>query len=150
VTAGDEQAKLLAALDTLPLGHSRIGGLPDLPRKKKWPEHKGKKLPFIAQLNLAQLPKTAHALLPRDGHLYVFARISNAEKQWPPPVSICVHRCKAEALVRSIQNQTATVQSVLGLDWASFDPNVSLFGTLDPSVCLPGDQRDEEQASPGC
>ncbi|MEJ0035888.1 MAG: hypothetical protein WDO68_07380 [Gammaproteobacteria bacterium] len=56
----------------------------------------------------------------------------------------------AEALVRSIQNQTATVQSVLGLDWASFDPNVSLFGTLDPSVCLPGDQRDEEQSSSGC
>ena len=56
----------------------------------------------------------------------------------------------AEALVRSIQNQTATVQSVLGLDWASFDPNVSLFGTLDPSVCLPGDQRDEEQGGAGC
>ncbi len=52
--------------------------------------------------------------------------------------------------MRSIQNQTATVQSVLGLDWASFDPNVSLFGTLDPSVCLPGDQRDEEQGGAGC
>ncbi len=56
----------------------------------------------------------------------------------------------AETLVRSIQNQTATVQSVLGLDWKSFDPNVSLFGTLDPSVCLPGDQRDEEKGTPGC
>ena len=56
----------------------------------------------------------------------------------------------AEALVRSIQNQTATVQTVLGLDWASFDPNISLFGTLDPSVCLPGDQRDEEQGASGC
>jgi filamentous hemagglutinin family protein len=56
----------------------------------------------------------------------------------------------AETLVRSIQNQTATVQSVLGLDWKSFDPNVSLFGTLDPSVCLPSDQRDEEKGTPGC
>jgi hypothetical protein len=56
----------------------------------------------------------------------------------------------AEALVRSIQNQTSTVQTVLGLDWASFDPNVSLFGTLDPSVCLPSDQRDEEEGSSGC
>jgi hypothetical protein len=52
---------------------------------------------------------------------------------------------QAELLVHSIQNQTAAVQSVLGLDWSSFDPNVSLFGKLDPSVCLPGDQRDEEQ-----
>jgi hypothetical protein len=56
----------------------------------------------------------------------------------------------AEALVRSIQNQTATVQSVVGIDWASFNPNVSLFGTLDPSVCLPGDQRDEEKGGGGC
>jgi hypothetical protein len=51
---------------------------------------------------------------------------------------------QAELLVHSIQNQTATVQTVLGLDWNSFNPNVSLFGKLDPSVCLPGDQRDEE------
>jgi hypothetical protein len=56
----------------------------------------------------------------------------------------------AEALVRSIQNQTATVQSVVGIDWASFNPNVSLFGTLDPSVCLPSDQRDEEQGGAAC
>ena len=56
----------------------------------------------------------------------------------------------AEALVRAIQNQTSTVQTVLGLDWASFDPNVSLFGTLDPAVCLPGDQRDEEKGASGC
>jgi hypothetical protein len=56
----------------------------------------------------------------------------------------------AESLVRTIQNQTTLVQSVVGLDWASFDPNVSLFGTLDPSVCLPSDQRDEEKGDTGC
>jgi hypothetical protein len=56
----------------------------------------------------------------------------------------------AETLVRTIQNQTTTVQTVLGLDWSSFDPNVSLFGTLDPSVCMPADQRDEEEGKSGC
>ena len=56
---------------------------------------------------------------------------------------------QAELLVHSIQNQTASIESVLGLDWSSFDPNVSLFGKLDPSVCLPGDQRDEEQGADG-
>jgi len=56
----------------------------------------------------------------------------------------------AELLVRSIQNQTTVVQNVVGLDWGSFDPNVSLFGTLDPPVCLPPDQRDEEKGKPGC
>jgi hypothetical protein len=33
--------------------------------------------------------------------------------------------------------------SVLYIDWASYNPNVSLFGTLNPAVCLPADQRDE-------
>lgn len=56
----------------------------------------------------------------------------------------------SESLVRSIQNQTTVVQNVAGLDWSSFDPNVSLFGTLDPPVCLPSDQRDEEQGKAGC
>jgi filamentous hemagglutinin family protein len=56
----------------------------------------------------------------------------------------------AEGLVRTVQNQTNTVQSVLGLDWGSFEANVSLFGTLEPAVCLPSDQRDEEEGGSGC
>jgi hypothetical protein len=56
----------------------------------------------------------------------------------------------AEGLVRTVQSQTNTVQSVLGLDWASFDANVSLFGTLEPAVCMPSDQRDEEEGGAGC
>jgi filamentous hemagglutinin family protein len=27
------------------------------------------------------------------------------------------------------------------IDWASYNPNVTLFGTLNPAVCLPADQR---------
>jgi len=61
-----------------------------------------------------------------------------------------LYTSSAESLVRSIQNQTTVVQNVVGLDWTSFDPNVSLFGTLDPPVCLPPDQRDEEQGKAGC
>ena len=56
----------------------------------------------------------------------------------------------AETMLRSLQSQTGTVQSVLDIDWASFDPNVSLFGTLEPAVCLPSDQRDEEESTPEC
>ena len=61
-----------------------------------------------------------------------------------------LYTSSAESLVRSIQNQTTVVQNVVGLDWSSFDPNVSLFGTLDPPVCMPPDQRDEEQGKAGC
>ncbi len=55
----------------------------------------------------------------------------------------------SEALVRTIQNRTNTVQTMLGLDSAWFDPNVRLFGTLDPAVCLRPDQRDEEADDKG-
>jgi filamentous hemagglutinin family protein len=35
-------------------------------------------------------------------------------------------------------------EGTLYIDWASFDPNVSLFGTVNPPICLPGDQAEED------
>jgi len=57
----------------IPLGASRIGGLPDMPKSLAWPMWE--KLPhmFVAQINLAELPDIAERhLLPRIGHLYFF------------------------------------------------------------------------------
>jgi hypothetical protein len=65
-------------------------------------------------------------------------------------LSDSLYTSPAESLVHSIQSQTTVLQNVVGLDWGSFDPNISLFGTLDPSVCLPSDQRDEESGPAGC
>jgi len=86
------------ALTKLALGHSRIGGLPDLPQKMSWPTHKGKKIPFVAQLNLAELPKRAQTLLPADGHLLVFALASNDKKHNPTPVSVLFYRGEVDSL----------------------------------------------------
>ena len=36
---------------------------------------------------------------------------------------------------------------MLIIDWGSYNPNVSLFGTLNPAVCLPADQRDDSVGS---
>jgi hypothetical protein len=90
-------AKVLAKL---PLGHSRVGGLPDLPPDRPWPKHKGKRIPFIAQLNLADFPKAAHPLLPDRGHLYAFALISNDKKHWPPPAVVFFYDGDTKSLVR--------------------------------------------------
>lgn len=59
--------------DNLPLGSSKIGGRPDLPPHLNWPviEDLGP-LPFIAQINLAELPEVTHPSLPRAGILYFF------------------------------------------------------------------------------
>jgi filamentous hemagglutinin family protein len=41
-------------------------------------------------------------------------------------------------------------REVLYIDWSSFDPNVSLFGTVNPGICLPSDQREEDSGGSGC
>ncbi len=112
---------------------------------------------FVPQTVSSNDPTRAPATLPSAGVLTTLSLFSA-----PSPLSVeagygqftglsdSLYTSQAESLVHSIQNQTAVVQTVLGLDWSSFDPNVSLFGTLDPSVCLPSDQRDEETGKPGC
>jgi len=56
----------------LPVGTSRIGGIPDLPPDWSWPYRRDYPLSFIAQINLAELPPVAHESLPQQGILYFF------------------------------------------------------------------------------
>jgi uncharacterized protein YwqG len=64
---------LSVAADELPLGASRFGGLPDLPRSIAWPHGAVRPLALAAQLRLADLAEfdSAH-LLPASGWLYFF------------------------------------------------------------------------------
>ena len=62
-----------AALDALPLGASRLGGLPDLPPGATWPARDGVPMEFIAQLRLAELaPLDPLGRLPAQGSLLFF------------------------------------------------------------------------------
>ncbi len=56
------------------LGTSRLGGLPDLPAGKAWPARDGKLLTFIAQVNLAEVPRLP-VPLPESGMLFFFLGI---------------------------------------------------------------------------
>lgn len=56
----------------LPLGLSRLDGLPDLPDGTAWPEQDGKLIDFVAQINLSDLEKEFHPALPERGWLYFF------------------------------------------------------------------------------
>ena len=112
---------------------------------------------FVPQTVNPDDPNQAPATLPSAGvlsTLSLFAapdtRVTGAGFGQFQGISDSQFTSPAETLVRTIQNQTATVQSVQGLDWASYDPNVSLFGTLEPAVCMPADQRDEEGGGGGC
>ncbi len=62
-----------AAESSLPIGGSKLGGLPDLPKNTTWPTGKGAPLAFIAQIRLDDLTKfEAAQVLPRTGILSFF------------------------------------------------------------------------------
>lgn len=56
-----------------PLGVSRLGGDPDLPPDVEWPRWRDVPIPFVAQIDLSELPSIAgRELLPESGRLYFF------------------------------------------------------------------------------
>lgn len=58
------------ANESVPIGTSKLGGLPDLPPGLAWPKWKTSHLTFVGQMNLAELP--ASELLPDVGILSFF------------------------------------------------------------------------------
>lgn len=82
------------------LGGSRIGGLPDLPPTVDWPELDGLKIPFIAQIDLAEFLADKKTLLPQSGHLYLFALIDNEPQHQPAPFRLFIDQTPAKSLIR--------------------------------------------------
>jgi len=60
--------------ETVAIGSSKMGGIPDLPATFEYPTHKGNPLQFIAQFNLNDLQNVnIDHDLPRTGMLYFFS-----------------------------------------------------------------------------
>jgi hypothetical protein len=102
----ERDATLLAKL---PLGASRVGGLPDLPGGVEWPTYLAKKLPFLVQINLSDLPTEKNRLLPRYGWLFAFGLFDNEPEHKPDPVKVFIHRGDAASLVRASRPDEATM-----------------------------------------
>ena len=61
-----------------PIGASRVGGLPDLPKDREWPEGDEGKFAFIAQFNVSDFKALDYAnQLPASGRFYVFVTMSS-------------------------------------------------------------------------
>ena len=59
--------------EEMPIGKSRIGGMPDLPPEAEWPTWNDQPLAFIAQINLSELPSFGFLeVLPSHGVLSFF------------------------------------------------------------------------------
>lgn len=64
--------------ETLPIGASKLGGLPDLPASIAWPDREGAPLAFIGQISLREIPSPSP--LPQDGIVSFF--YDNAQSAW--------------------------------------------------------------------
>ena len=63
--------------DDLKIGHSKIGGRPDLPKNMSWPKINNSDLVFCAQYNVSELKKfDFEKLLPEKGMFYIFLGIN--------------------------------------------------------------------------
>jgi uncharacterized protein YwqG len=69
------------SMDAIPLGASRLGGLPDLPPDYQWKNHRGIPLTFIGQFRLSEIaPMDVEGILPPTGWLYFF--YESTEQPW--------------------------------------------------------------------
>ncbi len=65
----------LASAHPLPVGASKLGGLPDLPPTLTWPTWKEVPMVFLVQINLQEVaPYDLEQLLPAHGFLYFFCQ----------------------------------------------------------------------------
>ena len=77
----DEIKVKLAEMDEIPVGASKFGGQPDLPKDHKWDYYNGKPISFLVQINLAEASKyDTEGLLPKSGTLSFFYDIE--EQPW--------------------------------------------------------------------
>lgn len=58
---------------SLPIGITKIGGKPDLPKDYKWPKNDTQSLTFLAQINLEEIKKyDKDDIFPKTGMIYFF------------------------------------------------------------------------------
>jgi len=83
------------------LGTSRLEHLPDLPHGMDWPQHEGKALDFVAQINLADLEADFHPALPKTGWLYFFCGGYLGRENYPSSRSVFRWSCHGTSTNRT-------------------------------------------------
>lgn len=144
-------AESLAAFDpamaAVPLGASRLGGVPDLPPGVAWPERDGVPMEFIAQIRLADV---SDPRLPAAGSLAMFYNAQWSTTDMERDAACCAaifHDGPDEALVRAVpprvewKSEFSEVPQVApfihGLASVRFEPAVSLPGGVSPYITAP-------------
>ena len=112
----------------VPVGASRLGGQPDLPRGRKWPMFNAVPMAFLAQLRCNELSAALpHVGLPTDGMLVVFVALE-PDGGYPPTAD-------------SVLVEVVPTRGLKRLSWPSDLPEELRFSTslavAEPTLVLP-------------
>jgi uncharacterized protein YwqG len=127
-------------------GGSRIGGTPDLPKDLDWPHVKKQPLHFIAQIDLADLPRWNDDPLPKRGRLYFF--LGNDEPAYHIVNQVIYSAADAKSLREvsppNARQRAGNSDAAEDEDWDDEDEDDDYFGQFKPhrlkahwSICLP-------------
>ncbi len=130
-------------MDSLPIGASRMGGLPDLPPGLAWPDFEGRPLEFLVQINFAETAAAARLDgLPESGWLVIFHDMNqtalNHRDLW--------HGTFFDADAGSLRRVALAEPGGRGLNLDGYDNNGDLPDGMDffscavrpePWTCLP-------------
>lgn len=134
--------KLHAPKGNAPLGGTKLGGFPDLPAHVEWPKFQDRYLPFIAQVNLAELPALEDSPLPASGWLYYFYWCTN-EVEGDPAAVVWLPDGAAQGEEAGLARREVPVEQIL-VDWqgaALYEEERATRFSLGVSVSIPLVQR---------
>lgn len=147
----DKLAAFEAAMAQLPLGASRLGGVPDLPPGSSWPERDGVPMELIAQLRLADVAAAGgDERLPAQGSLLFFYNSQWGSSDMDADARCCavlVHDGPDDVLVRTapprvewkseFADVTQFAPFVHGLASLTFTRQLTVPGGISPYVTAP-------------
>ncbi|PFL19035.1 cytoplasmic protein [Bacillus cereus] len=102
--------------ETVAIGSSKMGGVPDLPDSFEYPMYKGNPLHFIAQFNLSDLQNVRmEHNLPKKGMLYFFSIENYFEEDVDPTKAgrVLYYDISVEQLCRANETQAKYTQCAI-------------------------------------
>lgn len=129
------------AQNSLTIGASRFGGIPDLPDGFEWPVYRKRPLAFLGQIDLSAVPRVKRSALPRSGTLAFFYEVHSMLWGFDPKDRGCArvaYFAPTTPLVRTMPPAKTTVwnpcELVFTLRVDLVDSGDLLFQSIEPAL----------------
>jgi uncharacterized protein YwqG len=140
-----------ALQEPLPIGLSRLGGMPDLPAEIAWPTWEGRSLSFLGQINLANVaPYDAATPLPATGLLSFFYDALEQPWGYDPAhrggAQVLYHEAASSLMPRPFPaDLTAEEFTIFSASHLMFAPEMTLPDPWDEEIAIANEELTAEQ-----